>query len=116
MSSTFSLAFSISHFIYFYFYLSRHLQHQRGRCWLKNFRQFHQGFVTSSCVNIYHRMDGSIFLMVTWPSFMCYVTTYTKYEHNRRKLIRNLRKFVDIHRCINLYIRKLYCVQNMYGV
>jgi hypothetical protein len=74
------------------------------------------GFVTSSSVNIYHRVDGSIFLMVTWLGFLRYVSTYSKDEHNRRKLIRNLRKFVDVNRCINLYIKKLYCVRNMYGV
>jgi hypothetical protein len=37
MGSTFGLAFSISHLIFFYFYLSRHLQNQRGRCRMRNF-------------------------------------------------------------------------------
>jgi hypothetical protein len=67
-------------------------------------------------MNIYRNVDGSIFLMVTWPSFLHYVITYIKDEHSRWKLIRNLRKFVDVIRCINLYIGKLYCLQNMYGV
>jgi hypothetical protein len=106
----FGLAFSISYFIYFYFYLSSHMQHQRGICRMKNFCQYHQGFVTSSCMNIYHRVDGSTFLMVTWPSFLSYVITYSKGEHSRRKCIKNLRKIVDVIRCINLYIEKLYCV------
>jgi hypothetical protein len=26
------------------------------------------------------------------------------------------KKFVDVIRCINLYIEKLYCARNMYGV
>jgi hypothetical protein len=56
-------------------------------------------------------MVHTIFLVVTWPSFLHYVITYI-----RRKLIRNLSKFVDVHRCINLYIEKLYCVRNMYSV
>jgi hypothetical protein len=100
----------------FYFDLSRHLQHQRDIYWMKNFCQYHQGFVTSSCVNIYRRVDSSIFLMVTWPSLLCYVITYRKGEQRRQKRIRNLRKFVDVIRCINLHIGKLYCVWNMYGV
>jgi hypothetical protein len=54
--------------------------------------------------------------MVTWPNFLCYVIIYIKDEHSRQKLIRNLRKFVDMNRCINLYIGKFYCVRNMYGV
>jgi hypothetical protein len=83
---------------------------------MKNFCQFHQGFVTSSCVNIYRHMDGSIFLMVIWPSFLRYVITYCKGKHSRQKRIRNLRKFVDVIRCINLYIGMLYYVRNMYGV
>jgi hypothetical protein len=116
MGSTFALAFSISHFIFFYFDLSRHLQHQRGICRMKNLCEFGQGIATSICVNIYRRVDGSIFLMLTWPSFLRYVITYYKGEHSKRKRIRNLRKFVDVIRCINLYIRKLYCVRNMYGV
>jgi hypothetical protein len=115
MSSTFGLAFSIIHFI-FYFNLSRHLQNQMGSLRMKNFWQFQQWFITSSCVNIYRCVVRTIFLMVTWSSFLCYVITYNKDEHSRRKLIRNLGKFVDVHRCINLYIWKLYCVQNMYGV
>jgi hypothetical protein len=49
-------------------------------------------------------------------SFLCYVITYSKGEQRRQKHIRNLRKFVDVIRCINLYIGKLYCVQNMYGI
>jgi hypothetical protein len=52
---------------------------------MKNFYQFHQGFVTSTCMNIYRRVDGSVFLMVTWPSFLRYVITYYKGEHNRWK-------------------------------
>jgi hypothetical protein len=47
---------------------------------------------------------------------MRYVITYNKDEQNRQKLIGDLRKFVDVTRCINLYIEKLYCVQNLYGV
>jgi hypothetical protein len=116
MGSTFGLVFSISHFIFFNFDLSRHLQHQRGIWWMKNLCQFHQGFVTFSCINIYHHVDGSIFLMVTWPKFLRYVITYHKGEHNRQKRIRNLRKLLDVHRCINLYIGKFYCVRNMYDV
>jgi hypothetical protein len=55
-------------------------------------------------------VDGSIFLMVTCPSFLRYVITYSKGEQPRQKCIRNLRKFVDMIRCINLYIGKLYYV------
>jgi hypothetical protein len=61
-------------------------------------------------------MVCTIFLMVIWSSFPRYVITYNTDEHNRRKLIRNLRQFVDANRCINLYIGKLYYVQNMYDV
>jgi hypothetical protein len=50
------------------------------------------------------------------PSFLRYVITYSKGEQRRWKHIRNLRKFVDVIRCINLYIEKLYCVWNMYGI
>jgi hypothetical protein len=67
-------------------------------------------------MNIYHRAVCTIFLMVTWPSFLRYVITYSKDEHIRQKLIGNLGKFVDVNRCINMYIGKLYCVQNMYDV
>jgi hypothetical protein len=67
-------------------------------------------------VNIYRRMVCTIFLMVTWPSFLRYVITYCKDEHSRQKLIRNLSKFVDVNRCINLYIGKLYCIPSMYVV
>jgi hypothetical protein len=38
------------------------------------------------------------------PNFLCYVITYSKDEHSRWKLIRNLRQIVDVNRCINLYI------------
>jgi hypothetical protein len=58
----------------------------------------------------FHIPDGHM------AQFLRHVITYTKDEHSRRKLIRNLRKFVDVHRCINLYIEKLYCVQNIYGI
>jgi hypothetical protein len=61
-------------------------------------------------MNIYRRVNGSILLMATWLSFLRYVMTYRKGDHNRRKRIRNLRKFVDVIRCINLYIVKLYYV------
>jgi hypothetical protein len=115
MGSTFSLAFCISHFI-FCFALFRNLQNQRVSFQMTNLLQFHQGFVTSSCVNIYRLVVSSILLMVTWPSFLRYVITYNKNDHNRQTLIRNLRQFVDVIRCINLYIGKLYCVLNMYGV
>jgi hypothetical protein len=53
---------------------------------------------------LYHISDGHM------VSFLRYVNTYSKDEHNRRKHIRNLRKIVNVHRCINLYIGKLYCV------
>jgi hypothetical protein len=61
-------------------------------------------------------MVHTILLMITWPSFLRYVITYTKDEQSRWKLIGNLGKFVDVNRYINLYIGKLYCVQNLYGV
>jgi hypothetical protein len=116
MGSNFGLAFCISHFTVFYFDLSRHLRNQRASIRMKNLWQFHQGFVTSSCMNIYRLMVCTILLMVTWPSFLCYVITYNKDEQSRWKLIRNFWKFVDFKRCINLYIGKLYCVWNLFGV
>jgi hypothetical protein len=63
-----------------------------------------------------HFMACSILLMITWPSFLCYVITYNKDEQSRQTNIWNLGKFVDVNRCINLYIEKLYCVWNLYGV
>jgi hypothetical protein len=38
------------------------------------------------------------------------VMTYNKDEQSVWKLMGNLGKFVDINRCINLYIGKLYFV------
>jgi hypothetical protein len=61
-------------------------------------------------LRICHFLVRTILLMATSPSFMCYVMTYNKDEQNIWKLIGNLGKFVDINRCINLYIGKLYCV------
>jgi hypothetical protein len=116
MGSTFGLAFSISNFIFFILICP-------GTCKIRGMAygwrtsdNSKQGFVTSFCINIYHRVVHTIFLMVTWLSFLRYVITYNKDKHNRWKLIRNLSKFVDIHRCINLYKGKLYCVWNIYGV
>jgi hypothetical protein len=36
-------------------------------------------------VNIYRRVDGSIFLIVTWLSFLYHVITYYKGEHSMQK-------------------------------
>jgi hypothetical protein len=66
-------------------------------------------------VNINHHVDGSILLMVTWPSFFCYVITYSKDEHSMRKCIRNLRNFVDVIRsCINLYRKVVLCTKHVW--
>jgi hypothetical protein len=46
----------------------------------KELMTIHHGFVISSCVNIYRLVVCSILLMVRWPSFLCYVITYTKDE------------------------------------
>jgi hypothetical protein len=84
MGSTFGLAFQLVILYIFYFDLFNHLQHQRGICRMKNFCQYHQGFDTSSCVNICLCVDGSIFPMVTWPSFLRYVITYSKGKQRRQ--------------------------------
>jgi hypothetical protein len=63
------------------------------------------------CEYIYCLLVCTILLMVTLPSFLCYVITYNKDEQSRWKLIVNLGDFVDVNRCINLYIRNLYGVR-----
>jgi hypothetical protein len=110
MCSTFCLAFPLV-ISFFYFDLSRHLQHQKTILWMENLWQFHQGFVTSSYVNIYCLVARTILLMITWVSLLRYVITCNKDEQSRWKLIGNLRKFVDVNRCINFYMGNLYGVQ-----
>jgi hypothetical protein len=45
-----------------------------------------------------------MFVMATWPNFLCYVITYIKDDQSSWKLIEKLRKFVDVYRYINLYV------------
>jgi hypothetical protein len=56
---------------------------------------------------VYHTPNGH---MTQFPMLCDYL------EQGRAKQLETHRKYVDVYRCINMYIGNLYHVQNLYGV
>jgi hypothetical protein len=113
MGATFGLAFCISHFLFCFVQAPTN---SKGQLSDEELAIISSRICHFSCVTIYRLVMCSILLMFTWPSFLRYVIICNKDNHSRHTLIKNGRKFMDVNRCINLYIGKLYYVQNMYGV
>jgi hypothetical protein len=112
MGSTFGLAFSLSHFIFLFWFVLTPATSKGPltdeQIMIIPARLCH--FLMCEYISprgAYHVFDGH---MAQFPALCDYI------EQGWAKQLETQRKFVDLYRCINLYIGNLYHIWNLYDV